>query len=106
MIYGNCGVKKMYDFLANAKLFLRIREEMGVLDADTNKIYISVDRIKALSKFFSVRVKLGYDKDTELNYFYFLTIDGVNFVASSNWEEARENGLVEIQFKEGAEVWG
>ena len=94
----------MYNFLENAKLYLKIQEEMGVIGSEN--IHISVDKIKALSSFFNAKVKLKYVENLEYRYFYCLTVDGVEFVAVSDWEEAWENGLVEKQFKEGVEVWG
>ena len=94
----------MYNFLENAKLYLKIREEMGVIGQNT--VHISVDRIKALSNFFGIRAKLHYNDGLDYKYFYSLTVDDVEFIAVSEWEEAWENGLVEKQFKEEAEVWG
>jgi len=96
----------MNDFLENAKLYLKIKEEMGIIDADD--IQVSSNKIKELSQFFSVKTKLAYEGSLDLTYRYFynLCIDGVTFIAVSNLVEARKNGLVESQFKEEAEVWG
>lgn len=100
----NCGGRRMYNFLENARLYLKIQEEMGVIGSNT--VHISVDKIKALSSFFNAKVKLHYNDGLDYKYFYSLTVDGVEFVTVSEWEEAWENGLVKYQFKEGAEVWG
>ena len=94
----------MYNLLENARLYLKIQEEMGVIGSEN--IHISVDKIKALSSFFNAKVKLHYNDGLDYKYFYSLTVDDVEFIAVSNWEEAWENGLVEKQFKEGVEVWG
>ncbi len=96
----------MYNFLENAKLYLKIREEMGAIGS--NYIHISVDRIKKLSKFFSSKVRLDYDYTVEDDnkYFYYLTIDGVDFMATSNYEEACNEGLRDSDFRRRALIWG
>lgn len=96
----------VYDFIEKAKLYKQIQKELGIVDSEN--LHINADKIKKLSRFFSTKVKLEYysEAHTEYKYFYHLCIDGVDFVAISNWQEARQLGLVEEEFKEGVEVWG
>lgn len=94
----------MYDFLEKAKLYLKLQEELGILAS--GYIQVTTGKIKALSEFFSTKVRLEYNDDLEFKYFYHLCIDGVKFVAVSDWQELRNYGFIETDFMEGAEVWG
>jgi len=96
----------MHEFLENAKLYLKIQGKMGIVGS--KNLQVSVNKIKELSEYFHVKVRLEYgeSKDLAYNYFYHLSIDGVDFIAVSDWEAAFEQNLLEINFKEGIEVWG
>lgn len=96
----------MEEFLENAKLYLKIKKEMGLMGI--NNVQISHSKIKELSQFFSIKTKLSYGDDPELTYryFYSLSIDGVDFIAVSDDVEALEHGLILDDFKRGAEIWG
>lgn len=96
----------MEDLLENAKLYLKIKKEMGFMGL--NNVQIRPSKIKELSQFFSIKTRLSYVDNFELTYrfYYSLHIDGVDFIAVSDEVEAWEQGLILDDFKRGAEVWG
>lgn len=96
----------MYDFLENVKLYVKIQEELGIVNSGV--VQISVDRIIKLSEFFSKKVKLMYacNPTVKYKYHYELCIDNVKFLATSDLSVAEGLGLTEEDFKKGAEVWG
>lgn len=94
----------MYDYLANVKLYTKLRKEIGIIGSE--EVHIGPNKIKRLSQFFSVKVKLNYLKNSDYHYFYTVHIDGITFGAVSDLKEIKELGLTEKDFKREAEVWG
>lgn len=97
---------KLNDFLEKTKQYLKIQDELGFIAPRC--INITVGKMKQLSELYHTKVKLEYNDDEEFkyNYFYHLYLDGIHFIACSDWQEARNYGFDECDFREEAEIWG